>query len=387
MLSKRLLNTILSFANYVGKIGGTPYKSDKGSLKLYCDQRRLQFHRCMTLVEALWIVFIYYQCIRFKLEGNIDGFNLLFTYLLGTIVTIIVFFIHNFYHTDFVGLCNSYVDLMYLLEDKYMPGLDHRTARSMKVLELLIWYMIISITALAFMVWLMNIVVPSSPILPTSLIPPDVKYGIILKMILFPIQMYLPFVVNGALSVTAIIVILYTATFIPFFTNELRIGMGQYKTLDTLRTPKNLMATFRSFQLLHQIAISLFDVCILPCQIVASNLILFSNFMFIRHRVEMQPETNCMLVGWSTLSLLLWTFVLELGGRLHSRGREVLKSWKLHDFGDKSANRCMSKFRKSCQPLAMNFGRTYVIRRLSVLKFIRGLTVGTFRLLLAVDEY
>ncbi|CAL8085918.1 unnamed protein product [Orchesella dallaii] len=392
-----LLNTILSFATSVGKIGGTPYKRDKGSLQLYSDQSRLQLLRFITLVEAIWILFVYYQCIRFKLEGNIDGFNTLFTFFLGSILIIIVFLIHNLYHRDFVGLLNAYFHLMYRLEDirfnvgifaeNYMPDLDHRTARSMKALEFLIWYIIISMTASGFLMSLMSIVVPSTPILPTCLIPPDVKFGIILKMILLPFQMFVPLVVNGSLSLTMIVIVVYTATVVPFFTNELRIGMGQYKTKNSLRTPKNLMVTFRSFQLLHQTAMSCFGVFIVPCQTTFSNMILFSNFMFIRHRAEMQPETNCLLIGWSTICLLFWMLVLELGGRLHLRGREVLKSWKLHDFGDKSVNRCMSRFRTSCRPLAIQFGRTYVIRRLSVLKFIRGLTVGTFRLLLAVDEY
>ncbi|CAL8085921.1 unnamed protein product [Orchesella dallaii] len=386
MLSKRLLNTILSFANYAGKIGGTPYKRDKGSMKLYCDQRRLQFLRCITLVEAIWILFVYYQCIRFKLEGNIDGFNSLFTFFIGSIIIIIAFLIHNLYHTDLVGLVNNYVHFMYRLEDKYMPDLDHRSTKSMKALEFLIWYLIISMTASGFLLALMSIVVPSNPLLPTCLIPPNVTYGIILKMVLFSLQMFIPFPVYGAISLTMIVIVVYTATVIPFFTNELRIGMGQYKTKNSLRTPKNLMVTFRSFQLLHQIGMACFGVFIVPCQTTFSNMILFSNFMFIRHRAEMQPETNCLLVIWSTLCLLFWMVVLELGGRLHLRGREVLKSWKLHDFGDKSVNRFMSRFRKSCRPLAIQFGRTYVIRRLSVLKFIRGLTVGTFRILLAVDE-
>ncbi|CAL8085927.1 unnamed protein product [Orchesella dallaii] len=386
MLSKRLLNIILSFASCVGKIGGTPYKWDKGSIKLYCDQRRLQFLRFITLVDVLWIAFIYYQCIRFKLEGNIDGFNSLFTFFIGSIVTIIVLLIHNLYHADFVGLFNTYVHLMYQLEDKYNLGNDPRTAKILKVLEFLTWYVIISMTASGFLVSLMSIFVPANPLLPTSLIPPDVKYGIVFKMLLFSLQMFIPFPVYGAISLTMIVIVVYTATVIPFFTNELRIGMGQYKTKNSLRTPKNLMVTFRSFQLLHQIGMACFGVFIVPCQTTFSNMILFSNFMFIRHRAEMQPETNGLLVIWSTLCLLFWMVVLELGGRLHSRGREMLKSWKLHDFGDKSVNRCMSKFRKSCRPLAIHYGRTYVVRRLSVLKFIRGLTVGTFRLLLAVDD-
>ncbi|CAL8085930.1 unnamed protein product [Orchesella dallaii] len=385
MLSKRLLNIMLSYTNCVDKIGSFPFKRDKRSRKIYYTEKRLQFLRYVSLVEGLWIVFMYYQCIRFKLEGNIDDFNLIYTFAVANITTVLVFGINNLFYSDITLVFNSYFQLMYNLQEKYMPAsYDPRTSKVMKALEFLTSSTIIIMTILAFLTSLMTIFVQSHPLLPTSLIHPDFKYGIILKMILFPIQMSVPFAVYGALVM--IYTLVYSATVIPFFTNELRIGTGQYKTLDSLRTPKNLMATFRSFQLLHQIAMSCFGVFIVPCQTTFSNLILFSNFMFIRHRAELQPETNCMLIGWSTLCLLFWMYVLELGGRLHSRGREVLKSWKFHNFGDKNVNRCMSKFRKSCRPLALNFGRTYVIRRLSVLKFIRGLTVGTFRLLLAVDE-
>ncbi|CAL8085452.1 unnamed protein product [Orchesella dallaii] len=379
---------MLSFANCVGKIGGVSFKRDKGSRKIYYTEKRLQFLRCVSLVEGQWIAFMYCQCIRFKLEGNIDDFNLIFTFAIANITTIVVFGINNLFYEDTSLVFNSYVHLLYNLQDKYMPATDYdpRTSKVMKVLEFLTISIIINMTILAFLTSLMTIVVPSHPVLPTSLIPPSFKYGIILKMILFPLQMFIPFSVYGALALAMIDIFVYSATVIPFFINELRIGRGQYKTLDSLRTPKNLMVTFRSFQLLHQMAMTCFGVAIVPCQTTVSNLILFSNFMFIRHRAELQPETNCMLVGWSTLSLLFWMFVLELGGRLHSRGREVLKSWKMHDFGDKGVNRCMSKFRKSCQPLSMNFGRTYVIRRLTILKFLRGLTTGTFRLLVAVHK-
>ncbi|CAL8120990.1 unnamed protein product [Orchesella dallaii] len=50
------------------------------------------------------------------------------------------------------------------------------------------------------------------------------------------------------------------------------------------------------------------------------------------------------------------------GSAKYRLGQEVLYSWKFHDWGSSQNNKVMSKFRKSCKPIVVNYGNTYVIR-------------------------
>ncbi len=47
----------------------------------------------------------------------------------------------------------------------------------------------------------------------------------------------------------------------------------------------------------------------------------------------------------------------------------------------------MDKFRKSCKPVMIRYERTYIIRRITVLRYSRGLLKGIFRTVLILRKY
>ncbi|CAL8092434.1 unnamed protein product [Orchesella dallaii] len=72
-------------------------------------------------------------------------------------------------------------------------------------------------------------------------------------------------------------------------------------------------------------------------------------------------------------------------GMVYGKTEGAIKSWKYVNWGSKEENVRMAKFQKSCKPWAVGYRKVYVIRKLTVLKWNRGIMRGTFRALLAVN--
>ena len=86
-----------------------------------------------------------------------------------------------------------------------------------------------------------------------------------------------------------------------------------------------------------------------------------------------------------TISLqVIWSLTLELCGRFHNDSKQTLGSWKLMNFSSGLERRLMMKYKRSCKPLVVGKEGVYTIKRLSVLKFIRGNIKATFRALLTL---
>lgn len=74
-----------------------------------------------------------------------------------------------------------------------------------------------------------------------------------------------------------------------------------------------------------------------------------------------------------------------MGGNLSFYGNKVLNSWKYNKWASKQDTMVMDKFRISCKPLQFGWGKTYVINRLSVLRYISKVADGILTALLAIE--
>lgn len=77
----------------------------------------------------------------------------------------------------------------------------------------------------------------------------------------------------------------------------------------------------------------------------------------------------------SPMAWSIWSFILHVGGIFNSDSIKNLRSWK-------GKNRHLNKFRLGCRPLFLGFEGYFVMRRLSMLKFLKGVVRGTMRVLL-----
>lgn len=180
--------------------------------------------------------------------------------------------------------------------------------------------------------------------------------------------------------------ILWGGTVVPFVLQELNTGNKYYKTIPSLRSPEKLILAYRQVQVLFTNIVPIYGRLLVPAQTLITQLVIFASFLLCKHKNKMDDTMKMVLISWAFLSTITWLGVLQLGGHLHKNGKQLLKSWKFHKWANREETRIMNKFRKSCKPLMMHHGGTYIIKRITVLKFIRGLIKGIFRTLLTLGK-
>lgn len=227
---------------------------------------------------------------------------------------------------------------------------------------------------------------PFSSVLIGSTIPPTTNI-LLIPLRLFMIYVfphYLTFSYSAFASILLVAVTLYGVVTFPFLVRELNLGRKCYKTERLLRQPLEIIHVYRSAQILQLNANNVVQYLIIPSQTLVLYLTLFACVMIIKFGNVMSPSSKGMLSSWAFVACTAWTMVLMVGGYMHWYGKKVLESWKYYKWPRNGDKRVMSRFRKSCKPFMINFGKYYVIRRLSVLKFLRGISRGIFRSLLTL---
>jgi len=180
--------------------------------------------------------------------------------------------------------------------------------------------------------------------------------------------------------------LVYGSYIMPILIRELRMGRSKYKLKDSLRKPENIRHAYRCLQVLHA---NVFEV--LGLFFVASNAsftiaTLFCNFVLIKYWNQLQIFSKLQLLAWTVIFMSFWACVLELGRFLFSRGYKVLSSWKMNVKASTQERKLMQKFLRSCKPIVLSYGKQFVIGRVSVLVFFRGVVRGTFRALLTTKS-
>ncbi len=188
------------------------------------------------------------------------------------------------------------------------------------------------------------------------------------------------------IAVLQIFFIICSGALVPFCTKELNVEKPKYNTVPSLRTPKRLTKVYREVQVGVRILMNVFGLLLVPAQTLITQLAIFVSFLMSEHRNKMGTTTQMVMVSWAILSVCTWVLILEVAGYVHKYGEEVLKSWKYHVWKTKFERRLMSKFRKSCKPIMIHYERAYTIKRITVLKYVRGIIKGVFRTLLTLGK-
>lgn len=178
-----------------------------------------------------------------------------------------------------------------------------------------------------------------------------------------------------------------TGLMVPIFAREFQVGLPKliYRTIDDFRSPRNLPLSFRKFELLHRYAMNLMGILIVTLQSFNMHYILYANFMLLRHIEHLDNITLFLLTCWSCLLQTFWVVVLHVGGMFREQSKVNFRSWKQIDCkGNFLDQRYISKFKRSCRPLSIGYEGMFVMRKLSVLKFLRGVVRGTFRIFLTL---
>jgi len=181
-------------------------------------------------------------------------------------------------------------------------------------------------------------------------------------------------------------ILIYSFHFTPILIQELRIGRKSYRMSKNLRSLEAIQHVYRCLQVLHANVFGVFGLFLVICNATYMVTGIFYNFALIKYWNQLQLMSKSQLLLWNVMFMTFWASVLELGRFLFSKGHKVLSSWK----GDKLENRknykVMKKFLKSCKPIVLSYGKQFVIGRVSIFVFFRGVVRGTARALLTTKN-
>lgn len=176
-------------------------------------------------------------------------------------------------------------------------------------------------------------------------------------------------------------------TIVRFIICELNLQRKNYKSVASVRLPEKLILVHRSAQVfLQAYVLPVLGYLLVPAQAMITHMVMFACFLLTKHGDKVSQTMKSVVISWALLAAITWIAILELCGFIHSGGVGLLKSWKYHRWSCRKDKKLMSRFRKSCKPIMIHYGRTYGIRRITVLKFVRGLSKGIFRTLLTLGQ-
>ncbi len=168
-----------------------------------------------------------------------------------------------------------------------------------------------------------------------------------------------------------------------------RLISNRQHSISSLRKAENLRMIYIQLEILHNNFLDFFGILTIPIYAIVLNLVLFSNFSLIRYWDALNFVIVGILLIWSVNSALLLVVIWGFFGDVHNLGAKVLKSilQKKGGWGGRRIETMeMKKFVKSRKLLSYGLGKIYVIKRLSVLKFLKAVTYGTFKLLLTIKK-
>jgi hypothetical protein len=177
----------------------------------------------------------------------------------------------------------------------------------------------------------------------------------------------------------------YGSFIVPIVCKELvRDKVKGYKTKGLLRLlPKHLTMEYRKIEVIQLNVNEQLGVTLISLEALIGETVVFSNFALLTMWEELDGITAAVFVFVALGVTICWVGFLEGFGMFHKRGQELLESWRLATWSSKMDRIWVGKFAKSCRPLAMRSKEHFCVKRLSSLRFLQGVVVGTLSLVLA----
>ncbi|CAL8106445.1 unnamed protein product [Orchesella dallaii] len=313
-----------------------------------------------------------------------DSFNIIYAFTIATCVPLLTLSLYVYCPTDLQAALNGFLKFSKDIVDLYQPNYDRNKSLRGILIDIFVVVTAGGIGLTQGMIWLTMFFFPRAPVFFTNVLCATPCNSISTAGISF-FQIYLTCIIYWNMGFTILALFLYGIVVFSMLIDEFCLNRRKYRAINAFRNLNDLMFNYRCFQILQSCCMQAFGYLMIPIQSTVMNLIVFCNFMLLVHGSELQIMTLATMSLWSILGTTVWTFILYLGGYMHKMSEKTLRSWKVHPWGSKNERKMMSKFRKSCRPVLIQFGNTFVIRKRTCLKFLRGITKGTFRALLALS--
>lgn len=386
MFSKRFFRFLPQVIELTHYAGATPFKIEKHTLKLSVDSKSLPRVYFNFYLIILWIFFsLLIIYLRIKANEN-DQVYISFAVLFAIILLAVVVSILRFYsHSCCRAISGMFSLVIEIQDDYFVPHFDPEKSKYNLVLEVLLVVLAVNYFGLGVLVTLLVGYDPRAVTFLGRLIP-EIYFFAPVKLLVVFLHAYVVVIGVMACGTLACLGTVYGFYVTLILSKELRIknNCTTYLTTEKLRRTPNLRLIYRSFQLVHQNFMCFLGIyiVILNASVVVS--VVFTNFVLLRYWSDQHTIMRVLGLGYTLMFILIWTAILQLGKLLFLKGNKVVNSWRGRDWGNVVENRIMKRFKISCKPILLSYGRQFVIGRQSILVFYRCVTRGTVRALLTL---
>lgn len=249
-------------------------------------------------------------------------------------------------------------------EEERKPLFFKRTERFLALFNTLVWFVLIAI-------WLFILYEPDFPSLPGNVLP--------LTWLFFPINILLPmyFTLMALLTLVPVchIFLLYSGIVIPLFAKQLTLDH------DCLHFNMDcLIATYRAFQVLQLRVVNQYiGKMLIPGQAVVMVTSVFAGYVVLKFKTNISIMNRLLMLIFAVIVPWLWAVVLVVGGLLQLKGINILYSWKRHRI-HRADGKLLRKFYRSCSPIMVSYGKTFVLTRLSLPVYLKNIIRGLTKL-------
>lgn len=255
------------------------------------------------------------------------------------------------------------------------------------MVETLCLAFVIGFFSALLLIVLVIIIFPHLPIFPGYYIP-ETSHFLVKLVFCYTYSTYILIYLFINVALLLLAALLASFYYIPFVIFELKLGRLKkaYKSCKTLRDPLiNLMMAFRTCQIVQLLLNNVLGIFLVPTHFLVCQFVVMGTYTVVKHIHELTVTTSVFAIFVLVNVGLFWGTFLMMGGYAHLYGVKVLESWKYYkNYKSRNEKKLMSKFRKSCKPIMINYYSYFIMRRLSVLKFVRSLSRGILRALLAL---
>ncbi|OXA39701.1 hypothetical protein Fcan01_25431 [Folsomia candida] len=391
----RLLYISCKICTYFGTIGMT-FDPKTHLYQLDERARKRQFFSCLAV--SLCIIFTSVKTYEIYDEEKVtQEFNLCYVFTFVGILLVGPLWNYFVEEDDFVMVLNQLLFYQEKFRANWMPHVPEKSKLS-QFMDSLLFFTLLNNCCQPFSTFIFFISNSNLPIFFHNLYPADLAgggglYGAIgrgLYIVDFLVISWMSLTLWFMLLVACFSSVTYALPFFFLVVNELKWeqnGEAGRQTIPELRnSAKNIVIEFNSVRILNCGMMKFLGPMLTLVNLMIGQFCLFTNFVVIRRWNEMASFTKAYFILLSTMFQLVWGICLEVSGRIHKNVNTVSKSWKYFTLETPQESKYLRKMAKSCRPIGVGQDGIFIIKRISSMKFFRGIITGTFKALLTIGK-
>ncbi|OXA37825.1 hypothetical protein Fcan01_27394 [Folsomia candida] len=384
MFDKKVFEYFDRLILFCRKLGASPFDWDGKTRQLFSTKKDTRKARFELFVKIAYTIYCVTKAIL--LRGNLNYFNICLVFGYAFCLNCLISMPATIYEKGLAAVVNcscrfilQYQERWYDLKDPYLLKLNTYMIQSFQALA-------ISLSlAWTFAMW-MYLWAPLTPPLPYEGLPSFLQ-GWISYLVVGYWYCFLIMKASATIVLTAIITLIYIICLFPIITNHLRADVPVLsRNFEKLRNPKNLSLVYRCVEIWHAVFLENCGYLLIPIQFLVAQFALLVNYLVITKWYVMQDAAIFCMMFTSFIVQGGWLGFTTFGAWFRDNSIKVLQSWNNIPGTSKAEMKYMDKFRKSCRPLYIGHPGMFKITRATVLKYIQGVSRGTFNVLLGLED-